>query len=65
MRKLTNAALTTLASQTIGASTISDLESVLDAIQRTSKGNAAQDYKNDTGETTVTNILSGLNGLNP
>lgn len=63
-RHLTNAALTTLAAATVGTLFPSDVDALSDFLTRV-KAERAPDYKNGTGETTITTMISNLNGLNP
>ncbi len=64
MQRLTNAQLVTLGSTTVNNLKPSDVDSLEDFLTRVN-AKRAPDYKNGSGEDTISTLVSNLNGLNP
>jgi hypothetical protein len=63
-QRLSNSALTTLASKTVGDCKPYEIHALVDFLKRVPAARA-KDSANGTGESTISTLISNLNGLNP
>lgn len=63
-QRLTNAQLITLAAKTVGNCKPYEICALLDFLKRVPAARA-KDSANGTGESTISTLISTLNGLNP